>query len=353
MPSWTRGSALTEFGHSTDIYAADVAQAIEANTDADLTGLTLRDESEGVGGESLSPFRLALRHYRRNWLAMAALIVLVVIVLACLFPSIPARYGETERLPKTATTYINSPPSADAWFGTDDLNRDLYSRIFYGGRVSILIGISVALIACTAGTIIGALAGYRGGMLDDILMRITDVFLAFPILVSLLVLRNVLSEIPFVKTIMGEKTSIQFMVFLLSAVGWMAVARIVRGVVLSLKEREFIEASRSVGASGPRIMFRHLIPNSLGPIMVSVSLTVVGAILAESTLSFFGYGPSPGEGRTTWGLLIAQSKKTVLSGYWWLVVFPCAFLVVTVVAINFVGDGLRDAFDPKSDTSRA
>jgi peptide/nickel transport system permease protein len=331
----------------------DVAQAIEANTDADLTGLSLRDESEGVGGESLSPFRLALRHYKRNKVAMVALIVLTVIVLACLFPSIPARYGETERLPKTDTTYINSPPSADAWFGTDDLNRDLYSRIFYGGRVSIMIGIAVAIIACTVGTIVGALAGYRGGWLDDVLMRLTDVFLAFPILVSLLVLRNVLAELPLVSTIMGDKTSVRFMVILLSAVGWMAVARIVRGVVLSLKEREFIEASRSVGASGPRIMFRHLIPNALGPIMVSLSLSVIGAILAESTLSFFGYGPSPGEGRTTWGLLIAQSKKTVLSGYWWLVVFPCAFLVVTIVCINFVGDGLRDAFDPKSDSSRA
>jgi len=352
---------LTEIDHNTDLEidldnvgsSTDVAQAIVTNTDADLTGLTLGDESEGVGGESLSPFRLALRHYKRNRVAMVALIVLTVIVLACLFPSIPARYGETERLPKTETTYINSPPSADAWFGTDDLNRDLYSRIFYGGRISIMIGIAVALIACTVGTIVGALAGYRGGGLDDILMRITDVFLAFPILVSLLVLRNVLAELPLVSTIMGDKTSVRFMVILLSAVGWMAVARIVRGVVLSLKEREFVEASRSVGASGPRIMFRHLIPNALGPIMVSLSLSVVGAILAESTLSFFGYGPSPGEGRTTWGLLIAQSKKTVLSGYWWLVVFPCAFLVVTIVCINFVGDGLRDAFDPKSDTSRA
>jgi peptide/nickel transport system permease protein len=350
---------LTEIDHNPDIdfdhvgANITVAHAIETNTDADLTGLNLRDESEGVGGESLSPFRLALRHYKRDRVAMVALIILAIIVLACLFPSIPARYGETERLPKTAVTYINSPPSSKAWFGTDDLNRDLYSRIFYGGRISIMIGIAVAIIACTVGTIVGALAGYRGGWLDDILMRITDVFLAFPILVSLLVLRNVLAELPLVSTIMGEKTSVRFMVILLSAVGWMAVARIVRGVVLSLKEREFVEASRSVGASGPRIMFRHLIPNALGPIMVSLSLSVVGAILAESTLSFFGYGPSPGQGRTTWGLLIAQSKKTVLSGYWWLVVFPCAFLVVTIVCINFVGDGLRDAFDPKSDTSRA
>jgi peptide/nickel transport system permease protein len=349
---------LTEIDHNPDLDAteipgADIARAIEANTDADLTGLTLRDESEGVGGESLSPFRLALRHYKRNKVAMVALVILTIIVLACLFPSIPARYGEAQRLPKTATTFINAPPSAKAWFGTDDLNRDLFSRVFYGGKVSILIGIFVALIACTVGTIVGAISGYLGGLFDDILMRITDIFLAFPILVSLLVLRNVLAQIPVFKTVMGDKTSVRFMVLLLSAVGWMAVARIVRGVVLSLKEREFVEASRSVGASGPRIMFRHLIPNALGPIMVSLSLSVVGAILAESTLSFFGYGPSPGAGRTTWGLLIAQSKTGVLSGYWWLVVFPCAMLVITIVAINFVGDGLRDAFDPKSDMSRA
>ncbi|HEX2783508.1 MAG TPA: ABC transporter permease [Ilumatobacteraceae bacterium] len=339
---------MTEIDH-----AQDIATAIEDNTDADLTGLSLRDESEGVGGESLSPFRLALRHYRRNRVAMVALGILILIVLACLFPSIPARYSETQRLPKTPSTHINSPPSAKAWFGTDDLNRDLYSRVFYGGKVSIIIGISVALIACTLGTVIGALAGYLGGLFDDILMRITDIFLAFPILVSLLVLRNVLAEAPLVKTVMGDKTSVRFMVILLSAVGWMAVARIVRGIVLSLKEREFVEASRSVGASGPRIMFRHLIPNSLGPIMVALSLSVVGAILAESTLSFFGYGPSPGQGRTTWGLLISQSKRTILSGYWWLVLFPCAFLVLTIVAINFVGDGLRDAFDPKAEMERA
>jgi peptide/nickel transport system permease protein len=348
MPSWTRGSVLTEIEQTPN-----VARAIEDNTDADLTGLSLRDESEGVGGESLSPFRLALRHYRRNRLAMVALGILLLIVLACLFPSIPARYSETQRLPKTKSTFINSPPSAKAWFGTDDLNRDLYSRVFYGGRVSIIIGISVALIACTLGTVIGALAGYLGGLLDDVLMRITDIFLAFPILVSLLVLRNVLAQAPLIKIVMGDKTSVRFMVVLLSAVGWMAVARIVRGVVLSLKEREFIEASRSVGASGPRIMFRHLIPNALGPIMVALSLSVVGAILAESTLSFFGYGPSPGQGRTTWGLLISQSKRTILSGYWWLVLFPCAFLVLTIVAINFVGDGLRDAFDPKAEMNRA
>ena len=337
----------------TDLSATPLPTDFEPTTPADLSGLDEVNASEGLSTESRSPFRLALGRFRRNWVAMVALVILTIVVLACLFPSIPARYGETERLPVTDTTFINSPPSAKAWFGTDDLNRDLYSRIFYGGRVSIIIGISVALIACTVGAIIGAIAGYRGGKFDDVLMRITDVFLAFPILVSLLVLRNVLAEIPLIASVMGEKSSTRFMVILLAVVSWMAVARIVRGEVLGMKEREYVEAARSIGASGPRIVFRHLIPNALGPIMVALSLAVVGAILAESTLSFFGYGPSPGEGRTTWGLLIGQSKRTILSGYWWLVVFPCVFLVITIVCINFVGDGLRDSFDPKANKDRA
>jgi ABC-type dipeptide/oligopeptide/nickel transport system permease subunit len=337
----------------TDLSATPLPTDFAPVTPADLSGLEEMNASEGLGGESHSPFRLALGRFRRNWVAMIALVMLAIVVFLCLFPSIPARYGETERLPVTETTFINSPPSARAWFGTDDLNSDLYSRIYYGGRVSIIIGISVALIACTVGAIVGAIAGYRGGKFDDVLMRITDVFLAFPILVSLLVLRNVLAEIPYVDTFMGEKSSTRFMVILLAAVSWMAVARIVRGEVLGMKEREYVEAARSIGASGPRIVFRHLIPNALGPIMVALSLAVVGAILAESTLSFFGYGPSPGEGRTTWGLLIGQSKRTILSGYWWLVVFPCLFLVITIVCINFVGDGLRDSFDPKANKDRA
>jgi ABC-type dipeptide/oligopeptide/nickel transport system permease subunit len=340
---------LTEIVSST----STVPSAGELLHPGEAAAVGVDDAALGIVPESKSPFQLALRRYRRNWVAMGALILLLLIVFLCLFPSIPARYGETQRLPQTASTYINSPPSTDAWFGTDDLNRDLYSRIWYGGRVSIIIGLSVAVVSCTIGTLIGAIAGFRGGRFDDVLMRVTDVFLSFPILVSLLVLRNVLAEAPLISEIMGPRTSVRFMVILLSAVGWTVVARIVRSEVLSLKQREFIEASRAVGASGPRIMFRHLIPNALGPITVALSLSVVGAILAESTLSFFGYGPSPGEGRTTWGLLIAQSKRTVLSGYWWLVVFPCAALVITIVAINFVGDGLRDSFDPKANQERA
>ena len=126
-----------------------------------------------------------------------------------------------------------------------------------------------------------------------------------------------------------------------------------RGEVLSLKQREFVEAARSMGASGPRIVVKHLVPNSLGPIMVALSLSVVVAILAESTLSFFGYGPQRGEGQSTWGLLIAEAPESILPGYWWKVLFPCLALVITIVCINFVGDGLRDAFDPKAQKGRA
>ncbi len=310
-------------------------------------------DAEGLGSESRSPMRLAMRRFRRNWLAMTALVVLLIIMFCCLFPHIPARYGEIERLPISETVRPNSPPSSGAWFGTDNLNHDLYSRIWYGGRVSILIGLSVAIISCTVGTLVGAIAGYVGGKTDDILMRITDVFLAFPVLVLLLILRNLLVEVPVVSTVMGDKNSVRFIVMLLVFLGWMPVARIVRGEVMSLKQREFVEAARALGASGPRIVLRHLIPNSLGPIMVALSLSVVAAILLESTLSFFGYGPQRGNGQATWGLLIAEAPESILPGYWWKVLFPCLALVITIVCINFVGDGLRDAFDPKANRERA
>ncbi len=341
---------MTEIIHPTgDAATADVGGPTGT---ADLSGLALVGETEGLAAESRSPVRLALRRFRRNWLAMTAFVILMVIVFACLFPSIPARFGEIERLPFSETVKTNSAPSSGAWFGTDSLNRDLYSRVFYGGRVSILIGLSVAVISCTIGTLVGAVAGYMGGLFDDIMMRITDIFLAFPILVSLLILRNVMGEVPVLSTIFGEKSSVRFIVLLLASVGWMAVARIVRGEVLSLKQREFVEAAKALGASGPRIVLKHLIPNALGPIMVSLSLSVVGAILAESTLSFFGYGPQRGNGQATWGLLIAEAPESILPGYWWKVLFPSLALVITIVCVNFVGDGLRDAFDPKGNRER-
>lgn len=310
------------------------------------------DLSEGLTSDSRSPLRLALRHFRRNKVAMVALVLLGVLMFLCLFPTLPARVGPNTRLAVTDVVHANSGPSSGAWFGTDNLNRDLYSRIFFGGRVSMLIGLSVAVLSCTVGTLVGAISGYVGGRFDDIMMRVTDIFLAFPLLVLLLVMRNALAEIPLLESIVGNKNSVRFIVIMLVLVTWMPVARIVRGEVLSLKEREFVEAARALGASGPRIVARHLLPNALGPIIVALTLAVVVAILAESTLSYFGYGPQRGNGASSWGLLIAEAPESIRPGYWWKVIFPSLALVITVVCINFVGDGLRDAFDPKAKQGR-
>jgi ABC-type dipeptide/oligopeptide/nickel transport system permease subunit len=238
-------------------------------------------------------------------------------------------------------------PRSEAWFGTDDIGRDIYSRMIYGLRVSLIIGIAAAIFATILGVTVGSIAGLRGGRFDDVLMRVTDIFLAFPFLVALLVVRNFLGELGFLEPVVGERTSIRFIILLFVIFGWMGVARLVRGSVLALKEREFIEAARALGSSNRRIVFRHLLPNSIGPILVALTNTVVAAIIGEATLSFFGFGPDAGSGQTSLGLLVGQAKGGVTAGFWWMVVFPCSLLVLVALCINFIGDGLRDATDPK------
>ena len=278
--------------------------------------------------ESQSPMRLALRRFRRNWVAMVALIVLADHRVLLLVPEHP---GALRRDRATADhrddPCINSPPSAEAWFGTDDLNRDLYSRIFYGGRVSILIGISASPSSRARSARWSAPSpAIAGGKLDDILMRITDVFLAFPILVLAARHAQRVRRDPGRQHDHGRQDSVRFIVHLAVGVrrGWRwrgsCGARCCR-----LKQREFVEASR--GARRQRIRGSCSATSSPTRSARSWSPSACrwsAAILAESTLSFFGYGPSPGEGQTTWGLLIAEAPETILSGYWWMVVFPCA-----------------------------
>ena len=339
----------------------DLVHPITGYDDAPDTSelLPSADEQQGLNIESVSPARMALRRFLRHRAALVSLIVFGLIALVIIFAPVTARYGEIERLPpvehtdpttgETTTQSAYNSPNSQAWFGTDDLNRDLYSRVIWGGRVSLLIGIAVALSASILGTIVGAIAGFRGGLIDDLLMRMTDIFLAFPLLVTLLVLRNLFDQVHAMSWIFGDLGSMRFIVTLLTVVGWMAVARIVRGVVLSLKEREFVEAAKALGASNRRVIVRHLVPNSIGPILVAMTTTVVGAIVAEATLSFFGYGVNPGQGKASWGNLLSASKGSVQSGFWWIALFPGAVFVVTILCINFIGDGLRDAFDPKQD----
>ena len=314
----------------------------------ETTASTASDASIGVLTESISPRRMALKRYMNNRAAVVSAAVLLIIVLVVALAPLTTRYGINESIydaEEAPNQYLG--PFDKAWFGTDGNGRDLYSRIIFGARVSLLIGLFTGIISVAIGTVIGAFAGLKGGRLDDLIMRITDIALALPFLVVLVISRGVLENVSWATSVIGESTSVRFTVILLSVFGWMGVARLVRGQVKQLKEREFVEAARALGATTPRIMFRHLLPNAIGQIMVALTLAVVGAITAEATLSFFGWGPDAGSGMTSLGLLIRDSKKAVPPGYWWLVVFPGVFFVILSLCINFIGDGLRDAVDPK------
>lgn len=312
------------------------------------------DQIVGLTAESLSPGRLAYRRFLTHRAAVASVFVITLLALWVLLSPVTARYGVNEQvfdISKGANQ--NLPPSRIAWFGTDIIGRDVYSRVLYGVRVSMVIGLASAFFSLAIGAFVGAVAGLKGGLFDDIVMRVTDVFLAFPFLVALLVIRNMFGSIGWVTTVVGKPDSVRFMVFLFAVFGWMSVARVLRAQVLSLKEREFIEAARALGASNGRIIMRHLLPNSIGPMLVSLSLGVVGAIVSEATLSLFGYGPNPGAGATSLGLLVAESKSAVRAGYWWLALYPFAALLVITLCVSFIGDGLRDAFDPKHGGGRS
>ena len=297
-------------------------------------------EAEQVAPISLSPGRLAWRKFRRHKLAMASAIFLIFISLTAIFAHEIARYPYEA----TGVGPVFQGPTSAHWFGTDAIGRDLYSRVIYGGRISLAVGFAVALVATFIGTIIGATSGYFGGKLDNFMMRVTDLFIALPLLVVLILMRNLPTRQPWASHIMGDAGSMRATVVILSLFFWMPTARIVRGVVLSLKEKEFVEAARALGASDKRIIFRHLLPNSMGPIIVTVTLNVAAAILTESALSFLGFGVNPPV--PTWGNLLSDSK-----GYFsiapWLVWFPGLTVVLVVLAVNFMGDGLRDALDPR------
>lgn len=312
-----------------------------------MPGLTQGSALSEQNEKDLSPRQMALRRFVSHKAAVVSCIIIGVLALFVILAPLTARYGVNQSVQAPPNSFLS--PRSNAWLGTDDIGRDLYSRLIYGVRVSLLIGLASAVISVTLGALVGAVAGFRGGKFDDILMRVTDLFLAFPFLVTLLVVRNVLGGLPWLKPLTGEMNSVRFIIVLFSIFGWMGVARIVRGQVLSLKEREFVEAARAVGASRRYIIARHLLPNSVGPIMVALTFSVVGAIIGESTLAFFGYGPQAGDGATSLGILVGAAKGAVQTGFWWLAVFPCFVLIIIALSINFIGDALRDATDPRLD----
>jgi peptide/nickel transport system permease protein len=224
------------------------------------------------------------------------------------------------------------PPSSEHWLGTDSLGRDIASRILYGARISLIIGVVVVTVAGVVGTAIGLVAGYAGGLVDDALMRLTEVFLAFPALILAMAIAGALGP------------SLTNAIIAIAAVTWAVYARLVRGQILSLRRREFVEAARAMGASRTRIVVRHLLPNALAPLMIQASFDLGSSIIAAAGLSFIGFGAQPPT--PEWGVMISEGRNYI-STQPWLSLFPGLAILLAVGSFNLLGDGLRDAFDPR------
>ena len=287
----------------------------------------------------LSPWGEAWRRFRRHRMATVSLGVLALLVAAVVLGPFLWRMP-IDAIDFSATT---QGPSLAHPFGTDDLGQDLLARMLYGGRISLAVGIAAMGMAVLVGVTIGALAGISKGPVDAALMWITDLFLSLPQLPLLLLLIYLFRE-P-LKAVFGPEGGVFVLIVLvIGCFGWMQVARLVRAQFFSLREKEFVEAARALGATTARVVWRHILPNALGPVIVAGTINVASAIIAESTLSFLGLGFPPDI--PTWGRLLFDSKDHMdIAAHWAL--FPGAAIFLTVMAINFVGDGLRDALDPR------
>ena len=271
----------------------------------------------------------ALSRLRQNHLAMIGLYILVfMVVIALLTPFIAPYSYEVQQLDIGAT-----PPSFSHWLGTDTFGRDLLTRLMYGGRVSLAVGFIATAVALVIGVLWGAIAGYMGGRVDAAMMRIVDILYALPFMIFIILLMVVFGR------------SILLLFLAIGCVEWLTKARIVRGQVLGLRQQEFVEAAVAVGLSHWQIIYRHIIPNILGPIIVYITLTIPSVMLMEAFLSFLGLGIQPPE--SSWGLLISYGVET-MEEYPWLLLAPGIVLSTTLFALNFLGDGLRDALDPKA-----
>lgn len=287
-----------------------------------------------AGRRAQSQWAIASRHFQKNRLAMAGMVVMLLLYLITLLTPLIAPFDPAAQGDIIASRYLS--PSAEHWMGTDKFGRDIFSRVLYGARISLSIGFIAVAISITLGTLIGAVSGYFGGWVDGVLMRITDMMLAFPRLVLLIVI-----------IAMFENYSIWLVVVVLGLTGWMGTSRIVRGEVLSLREREFVQAARALGMGDLRIITRHVIPNTMAPVIVSATLGIGLTILTEASLSFLGLGVQPPT--PSWGNMVSDGRDA-LTQAWWIATFPGLAIVLTVVAFNLLGDGLRDALDPRLRT---
>ncbi|WP_141433239.1 ABC transporter permease [Bacillus sp. 03113] len=288
-----------------------------------------KKDAEAVVRPSLSYWQDTWHHLLKNKLAISGLIFLIFLaVMAIIGPIISPHTVGGQSLMKQ-----NLPPSSTYWFGTDELGRDIFTRTWYGARISLTVGIIAALIDFVIGVIYGGIAGYKGGKTDNILMRIVEVLYGLPYLLVVILLMVVMGA--------GLTT----IIVALSVTGWVGMARIVRGQVLQMKNYEFILASKTFGTKTSRILRKNLLPNTMGPIIVQMTLTVPSAIFAEAFLSFLGLGiQSP---FASWGVMTSDGLSAILTGQWWRLFFPALFISLTMFAFNVLGDGLQDALDPK------
>jgi peptide/nickel transport system permease protein len=292
----------------------------------DLSGTEPLEEQAGTPAR-----REAFRRFAAHRLAVTGLVFLSLIVLMAIFAPLIAPDGPVQ----IDLTAINQPPSLHHLFGTDSLGRDLWARVVYGARVSLVVGFGAVAISLAIGTALGLVAGVFGGWIDGLLMRITDAFLSIPAILLVMVFVAVVGP------------SLSSIVVSIALIQWTTSARLVRGQVLGLREREFVLAAYVTGVSRRRVVLDHLMPNLLGPLSVLATFSVANAILIEAGLSFLGLGVRPPT--PSWGQIISAAQEpSVLLTQWWIWVPACVAISLTVLSINFIGDGLRDALDPKS-----
>ena len=296
------------------------------------TTLTIdpRDFMDEVSTKPVSPSKKAWQRFRRHPLAVGGLAIFTIILLLAIFAPVVERYPPNElNLPDKF-----QPPSTAHFFGTDRVGRDIWSRTLHGGRVSLAVGFSAAIVSMTIGVFLGALAGYYGGVVDNVIMRFTDVIMTFPRVVIILV----------VATFVGQ--SITNVILLIGLFSWMGTARIVRGQVLSLREEQYVTAARSLGARDRSLITSHVLPMVIAPLLATLTFAINGAILLEAGLSFLGVGIPPPT--ASWGNMLESARSLdVLQDGPWIWIPPALFILLTILSINFIGDGLRDALDPK------
>ncbi|MEH7331928.1 oligopeptide ABC transporter permease [Neobacillus drentensis] len=281
-------------------------------------------------GKEETPLQLIVKRFMKHRLAVAGSIFMLFIILVAIFAPWIA-----PKEPFQVYDEFSAPPSAEHWLGTDQVGRDLFTRLIYASRVSMVVGLGAVLIYSIIGTIVGAVSGYFGGWVDIVLMRLTDVFMSFPSLMLILVVVSILGP------------NLLNIIWILGLLGWPSVARLVRGSVLSLKHVDFVKSGVVLGLSTPRILFQHILPNAIAPILVQATFGIAAAIIVEASLSFLGMGVQPPT--ASWGNMLTDAQSlTVLTSQPWLWVPPGIMIVLVVLAINFIGDGLRDALDPKT-----